>query len=447
MIRFSSLLALLMTTGVANPAVAPQAAPQVRTVLFFSPSCPHCHTVITEGLPPLVERFGESLVIVAINTQSLEGQRLFRAAGVRYGIPPEQLGVPLLAVGDRVLVGSFDIPDKLPGIVEAGLAAGGIPWPEIDGLIPALVASGVDVSEPPIAEVTPTAEESVAGEPVTADERVSAEDTPLPQAEAPEPIAPATPELESIVEPPDHVEVAAPESAPDLMAAPEIAEAETTLAVPAVDPRGAIMDLAGAESRTTRLSPWQKFGQDPAGNSIAVVVLLGMLISVVAVLTAVVKGSTPPRWPGWAVAVIILAGLSVAAYLSFVEVTQSEAICGPVGDCNTVQQSPYARLFGLIPVGVLGVYAYAALGLGWMLRERGSPRSNAWVSTGLWLVALAGTLFSIYLTVLEPFVIGATCMWCITSAVLMTLLLWAATPAAVEAWAGPSENGSSGTHG
>jgi uncharacterized membrane protein len=34
----------------------------------------------------------------------------------------------------------------------------------------------------------------------------------------------------------------------------------------------------------------------------------------------------------------------------------------------------------------------------------------------------AGILFSIYLTFLEPFVIGATCAWCITSAVIMTLL-------------------------
>lgn len=404
MIRFSSFLALLLTTGAANPAVAPQStpqtAPQIRTVLFFSPSCPHCHTVITEGLPPLVERFGESLVIAAINTQSLEGQRLFRAAGIRYGIPAEQLGVPLLAVGDRVLIGSFDIPDQLPGIVEAGLASGGIPWPEIDGLIPALVASGIDVSEP-----------------VAADER--------------------------IVEPPEHVEVVAPESAPDLVTAPEIAEAETTLVVPAADPRGAIMDLAGAESRTTRLSPWQKFGQDRTGNSIAVLVLLGMLVSVVTVLTAAVRRSTLPRWPGWTVALIILTGLSVAAYLSYVEVTQSQAICGPVGDCNTVQQSPYARLFGLIPIGILGIYGYATLGLGWLLRERGSLRSNAIVATGLWLGALVGTLFSIYLTVLEPFVIGATCMWCVTSAVLMTLLLWAATPPAVEAWTDLSDQGPS----
>jgi uncharacterized membrane protein len=38
-------------------------------------------------------------------------------------------------------------------------------------------------------------------------------------------------------------------------------------------------------------------------------------------------------------------------------------------------------------------------------------------------LTFTGTLFSIYLTFLEPFVIGATCAWCLTSAVLMTLLM------------------------
>jgi uncharacterized membrane protein len=46
-----------------------------------------------------------------------------------------------------------------------------------------------------------------------------------------------------------------------------------------------------------------------------------------------------------------------------------------------------------------------------------------------------GTLFSIYLTFLEPFVIGATCMWCISSAVLMIILLLASTPGAQQALA------------
>jgi uncharacterized membrane protein len=40
---------------------------------------------------------------------------------------------------------------------------------------------------------------------------------------------------------------------------------------------------------------------------------------------------------------------------------------------------------------------------------------------------LFGTLFSIYLTIPERFVIGATCTWCLTSAIVMTLLLWSST--------------------
>ena len=39
-----------------------------------------------------------------------------------------------------------------------------------------------------------------------------------------------------------------------------------------------------------------------------------------------------------------------------------------------------------------------------------------------------GILFSIYLTFLEPFVIGATCVWCLTSAVVTTSLFWVAFP-------------------
>jgi uncharacterized membrane protein len=41
----------------------------------------------------------------------------------------------------------------------------------------------------------------------------------------------------------------------------------------------------------------------------------------------------------------------------------------------------------------------------------------------MWGMALFGVIFSIYLTFLEPFVIGATCIWCISSAIVISLLL------------------------
>ena len=422
MIRRFHILALLAATLIA-PGFAQEIqeapAPRVRTVLFFSPSCPHCHTVIAESLPPLVEKYGESLVIVTINTQSAAGQELFREAGRRYGIPPEELGVPLLAVGDHALVGSFQIPDQLPGIVEEGLAAGGIPWPEIAGLRAALVANGVEVAEPE-AEPAPTEGQ--------VEDRVEADEPPPEEAADPDPVSvPRTPS--------DEVVPTEKEAAP---AEEKIAGAQPAEEIEAVaESEVPIMDLAGAESSTAGLSPWQKFDQDRAGNSIALLALVGMVISVLAVLIAMARGATLARWPGWIVALLIVAGLVVAAYLGYVEVTQSEAICGPVGDCNTVQQSPYARLFGLFPIGVLGFIVYAVLGLGWLLRDRSPLPWSAVLAFEVWFLALFGTLFSIYLTVLEPFVIGATCMWCVTSAVLMTLLLWAATPAALEAWAGP----------
>jgi uncharacterized membrane protein len=95
-----------------------------------------------------------------------------------------------------------------------------------------------------------------------------------------------------------------------------------------------------------------------------------------------------------------------------------------VGDCNTVQQSSYARLFGIVPIGVLGLVGYLDIFATWIVAAlaKGALADLAWL--GLFLMALLGTLFSIYLTFLEPFVIGATCAWCLTSAVLMAFLLW-----------------------
>jgi uncharacterized membrane protein len=48
-------------------------------------------------------------------------------------------------------------------------------------------------------------------------------------------------------------------------------------------------------------------------------------------------------------------------------------------------------------------------------------------------MAWIGIFFSIYLTFLEPFVIGATCAWCITSALIMTAIFLLSTQPAKQA--------------
>ena len=50
------------------------------------------------------------------------------------------------------------------------------------------------------------------------------------------------------------------------------------------------------------------------------------------------------------------------------------------------------------------------------------------------MTTVSGTLFSIYLTFLEPFVIGATCAWCLASAVILTLLMWLSARPGFDAW-------------
>ncbi|NTU64598.1 MAG: vitamin K epoxide reductase, partial [Chloroflexi bacterium] len=111
---------LIMILALAFPGTpAVQAEPAVvRAVVFYSPSCPHCHQVITEDLPPLFEKYGDQLQIAGIDTTSAGGQALYEAAIQRFNIPPERMGVPTLIVGDVVLVGSLEIPQQFPGLIK-----------------------------------------------------------------------------------------------------------------------------------------------------------------------------------------------------------------------------------------------------------------------------------------------------------------------------------------
>jgi uncharacterized membrane protein len=120
-------------------------------------------------------------------------------------------------------------------------------------------------------------------------------------------------------------------------------------------------------------------------------------------------------------------GLGIAGYLTYVEASRVSAVCGPVGDCNAVQQSAYSRLFNAVPVGALGLAGYALMVAAWLTGRLAGGRVAEQGRLALFGLAVLGTLFSIYLTFLEPFVIGAACAWCLASAAAMTALLWLAT--------------------
>ena len=136
---FILLVILLASLSAPVKAHAQNAEAVVRAVLFYSPTCPHCAKVIQEDLPPLFDKYNTQLTIIGIDVSSQQGATLYQTAITQFQIPENRLGVPTLIIDDIVLVGSLEIPEQFPGLVEYYLSQGGVDWPELPGLADALV--------------------------------------------------------------------------------------------------------------------------------------------------------------------------------------------------------------------------------------------------------------------------------------------------------------------
>lgn len=123
--------------------------------------------------------------------------------------------------------------------------------------------------------------------------------------------------------------------------------------------------------------------------------------------------------------IVAVLGLGVSGYLSVERIMGSDPTCVIGGSCATVQASDYAELAGL-PVAYLGVLAYALL-LASALIPGLPGRMLALV------VGIGSALFSLWLTVVEIWIIHAICPWCVASAVLMVTSLVIATLRVVRA--------------
>jgi uncharacterized membrane protein len=278
--------------------------------------------------------------------------------------------VPTLIVGDTVLVGSGEIPEQFPALVETLLANSGMDWPAIPGFAPEQIAAPA-ATPSPIPTVTLTA----------------ALPTPTPKIALVSPAGGVTPQPEQPTE--------------------TISGLVSAGGIPAAPPA------------------------DPVGMALAFAVLLGMALALLFALWRVsrrfnhlVRGAedTLALAHGWAIPALSLVGLIVAGYMAYVEITSVEAVCGPVGNCNLVQSSAYAQIMG-IPIAVLGLVNYVGVVGLWLVQKYGREPLPHSAAVGLLGLTIFGTIFSIYLTLLEIFVIHAVCAWCLTSAVITTLLM------------------------
>ncbi|OGR10776.1 MAG: hypothetical protein A2341_26695 [Deltaproteobacteria bacterium RIFOXYB12_FULL_58_9] len=329
----------------ASPVRAQSEMPQpvVRAIMFWMAGCPYCEDVIQNVLPPLRVKYDaqfDLLMLEVVDTQDVD--MLYRAAAL-YNIPKEQTGVPFIIIGDRVLIGSAEVREQLPALIDDYLTRGGMDWP----------------ATPVIATLLPTA--SPASFLTSDPSAISTESAPT--------------ESDSVA-PHDN---------------------GFTLAI-----------------------------------AVMIVIASSLLYSVVSF--AIGKTFDLPDWADWLIPALIVIGIGVASYLSYVETQSVTAFCGPIGDCNIVQQSRYARLFDVLPVGMLGLLGYLALLAAWLGRKFICNLEKL-AAIGFWGMALFAVIFSLYLTYLEPFVIKAVCIWCLASSVIATLLLLLGTPPAISHFA------------
>jgi uncharacterized membrane protein len=126
------------------------------------------------------------------------------------------------------------------------------------------------------------------------------------------------------------------------------------------------------------------------------------------------RGASTDRRLRIAILVLALIGAGVAGYLTYVHYEGLKVLCLSSGGCETVQASRYAKLDG-VPVAVLGLLGYIGI-LGSLLIRGETGRVAGFA------IALIGFGFSMYLTYRELFTIKAICQWCVSSAVIMTIL-------------------------
>lgn len=316
--------------------------PVVRAVLFWKSGCGNCAETTNEVLPPIQQKYGAQFELRLVEVITMQDVDMLYAIASAYDIPKEEVGVPFLILGETVLIGSEQIRQQLPILLDDSLARGGVDWPDNPILAAYLSAS-------PPASVPTSGLPAVTGTPPLAD------------------TVPTTP--------------------------------------------------AHMQSN---------------GFALAIAIMIGMVLVLLysVIAFALGKAFIVPKWGNWLIPIFVVIGIGVAAYLSYVETQSVEAICGPVGDCNTVQQSRYATLLGFLPVGVLGLFGYLGMLAAWMTR-RVFPKFAKPADVAFFAMAFFAVIFSLYLTYLEPFVIGAVCIWCLTSAVIVTLLLLLGTSPAV----------------
>lgn len=122
------------------------------------------------------------------------------------------------------------------------------------------------------------------------------------------------------------------------------------------------------------------------------------------------------------VAALALAGIFISLYLTLYKLGIIGELSCSIGSCETVNTSKWSRFLGL-PVAAWGLLFYLDVFAVALVATFPRFEDEPVFSVILVAEAAVGVLFSAWLTYLELGVIHAICIWCVTSACIVTLIL------------------------
>ena len=131
--------------------------------------------------------------------------------------------------------------------------------------------------------------------------------------------------------------------------------------------------------------------------------------------------------------VLALAGFFIASLLYFAHGHDIDLPCTASGQCDIVNSSAWSEV-AHVPVALLGACGYAVIAVLAMLKlTTDSSRTASWLRWATLVISVIGASFSWYLQYVAAVYVGAFCIWCRTSAIIMTLILLTAAVECVQA--------------
>jgi len=124
------VLSLAVLSQLCLPAMTSADQPVARFFVFHAQDCDHCRVVEEDVLTPLSEEYEEQIEIRFFDIGALENYEVMVSLEREHGA--SGLAIPQVFIADQVLVGDQQIRDRLAGLVDECLAAGGCDFPTED---------------------------------------------------------------------------------------------------------------------------------------------------------------------------------------------------------------------------------------------------------------------------------------------------------------------------